>query len=402
MVLLLSVPFALLTVYTNRDPTGGRHHFPGLRPWDATGMIVQDLTLLGVPFVIGRVFFRTPAAARQLFRAMILAALGYSLLVLIEVRMSPQMNTWVYGYGQHSWFQVSRFGGWRPMVFMTHGLALSLWICVATLACLTAIRARLSLFGRSPGPASGYLAVVLLLCRSLGSIIYGFGLSGPLLFARRQTVARVAVGMTVLTLSYPVLRAADLFPVEQLVVAASVVSEARADSLEFRFENEGQILERARQRLWFGWGGFGRSRYSATQLRPLVPDGFWILLLGERGAAGLALFFTLMAWPILVGYRALPRIRRGREAWLLAGAMLLVSLYTLDTLPNGLFTHFPVMLAGVVCGLGEGLPRASVGGRAHREAENGRSEAASASGTERGLQPVPMRDLAKGRRRGSR
>lgn len=357
-LVLLAIPFGLATVMTNRDPTGGTHYwFPGLRPYDAAGIIFRDFLMLGVPFALGRTLFRTPEAMRMLVRGLVAAALVYSLFVLWEARMSPNLNRLFYGYTQHSFGQTRRFGGWRPMVFMAHGLALSLFICVSMVAAIGAHRAGLRVLRIRAGIAGAFLAVVVVLCRSLGSMVYGAALAPLLLFARPRRIGLVAAGLALIVLTYPVLRATDVFPTAALLSAADTISEERGASLKTRFDNEDGLLNRARDRILFGWGGFGRSLYTESSSRALVPDGYWILRLGEQGAAGLGIFFALMLIPIFQAWRAIPRCPNRQDASMLAALAIVLAIQVIDTIPNGLFNHLPLLVAGAVSGLAVTLPR---------------------------------------------
>jgi type IV secretory pathway VirB3-like protein len=47
--------------------------------------------------------------------------------------MSPQLHTWLYGIHQHDWMQALRSGGYRPTVFMQHGLMVGLWMGAASI-----------------------------------------------------------------------------------------------------------------------------------------------------------------------------------------------------------------------------------------------------------------------------
>ena len=393
MLVLLTIPFCLATVMLNRDPTGDLGLFPGLRPWDAAGLVFQDLLLLGAPVWIGRSLFRTSSHLHLLLLTLVAAALAYSVLILFEVRMSPQLNNYVYGFSQHSWAQVRRFGGWRPMVFMAHGLALGVFVCAALIAALGVHRARLRVLGLPAVGAAGYLAVVLLLCKSLASILYAGFLAPVLLFARPRALALGAAVIATLVLAYPAMRAADVFPTTSLLEAAAAVSEERADSLETRFENEDGLLQRARERIWFGWGGFGRSRYSEDRATGWITDGYWILRLGERGIAGLAVYFALMLWPIAQTLRALPYTRR-RDAFLLGALTLVVAMQTVDTVPNALFNNFPLLLAGALSGLARGLPAEA---RAARRDAKGEPGAAAPKAEEVAEPASTTADLARGR-----
>ena len=54
-------------------------------------------------------------------------------LCLYEIRMSPQLHYLVYGF-YPSFFGMSvRFGGYRPTVFLQHGLAVGMWMTSASL-----------------------------------------------------------------------------------------------------------------------------------------------------------------------------------------------------------------------------------------------------------------------------
>ena len=91
-------------------------------------------------------------------------------------------------------------------------------------------------------------------------------LSVPLiLFSTPKTQFRVAMFLAVTVLVYPALRASSLIPVEDIgEIMSAQFGEERAASLNTRFANEEDLLERARERLVFGWGTYGRpSIYDA-------------------------------------------------------------------------------------------------------------------------------------------
>ncbi|MDC7223945.1 MAG: hypothetical protein PQJ60_09405, partial [Spirochaetales bacterium] len=51
--------------------------------------------------------------------------------------MSPQLSRWIYGFHGHAFIQHIRGNGYRPMVFMQHGLMVSLWMASGTLVSLS-------------------------------------------------------------------------------------------------------------------------------------------------------------------------------------------------------------------------------------------------------------------------
>jgi hypothetical protein len=78
-----------------------------------------------------------------------------------------------------------------------------------------------------------------------------------------------------------------------------VAGPARAQSLEYRIENEQGITARALEHPWFGWGGYGRV-FVMDEWGHCVftPDSLWIITFGTYGIVGLA---SLMGLLIPVG-----------------------------------------------------------------------------------------------------
>ena len=61
-----------------------------------------------------------------------IGGLIYVPLCLLEIRLSPVLEIWVYGIDR--WEPV-RYGGYRPKVFLSAGLELGMWMTNATLIC---------------------------------------------------------------------------------------------------------------------------------------------------------------------------------------------------------------------------------------------------------------------------
>jgi hypothetical protein len=351
-------------------------------------MVAGDVLVFGIPVLLGRTFFRTARDLRLLMVSVALAGLLYSLPTLFEIRMSPMLNYWVYGYSQHSWAQAKRFGGWRPMVFMAHGLALALFLAITAIVATSVARARRPLWRIPARPAAVWIATVLVLCKSTGAILLGAVFVPFAALARSRTMLRVAVAVAVLVSLYPMARAADLVPTDALVEGAAHISEERAASLRFRFENEAALLDRARERLVFGWGGYGRNRVFRDTLErsDTVPDGFWIIILGIHGVAGLACFYGLVFTPVVQAWRHGRRAPPGADRYLLGGLSLAVAVYVIDTIPNGLFTNLPVFLAGALSGVAPAVARAARSRRAGAGAS--RRAAATPPRSPRGERPA--------------
>ena len=82
------------------------------------------------------------------------------------------------------------------------------------------------------------------------------------------------------------------------------IPKERADSLQYRINAESMLLQRAKQKPIFGWGGWGRNRVTDEHGRDLVAtDGLWIIFIGSYGIFGLVVFYLWWCWPILMGFR---------------------------------------------------------------------------------------------------
>src|SRR5690606_33843621 len=114
-----------------------------------------------------------PDTHRDLAVAFALAGLVYTLPVLFEVRMSPQLHAIFYGFFPHSFGQHIREGGFRPAVFLGHGLLIGMLFSIAILAALSLWREAL----RAGRPAKGWLGLAiglgltLTLSRNLGAVV---------------------------------------------------------------------------------------------------------------------------------------------------------------------------------------------------------------------------------------
>jgi hypothetical protein len=290
--------------------------------------------------------------------AFAIAGLIYVPFALVEIRMSPQFHYWVYGYHQHSFLQTMRWGGYRPMVFMSHGLSVARFFVIAALGALLVARERPTICGIPSRIVCAILFVTLILCKSTGAIAYGaLGLLivGVGRMRLRQTAAVVLAAGVLL---YPALRAADAVPVTKILETAGWVDSERQQSLSFRFENEDALLTKARERIMFGWGEYNRSAIFDEMARPSsVTDGHWIVLFGVMGVAGFVAGFGMLLVPVLLARRRLRRVLDKNDRSLIAGVALLIALIGLDLVPNGLFANYPYLMAGALAGVSRALAR---------------------------------------------
>ena len=105
--------------------------------YDIVSTTFGKFLLCGVPYFIGRAIFTDETKRAYLIKIIILGAVIYIPLTLYEIRFSPNLHFWTYGFYQHSFVQQKRSWGWRPMVFFKHGIPLASFFCVTSiLACV--------------------------------------------------------------------------------------------------------------------------------------------------------------------------------------------------------------------------------------------------------------------------
>lgn len=318
---------------------------------------VDHFVALGVPYLAGRAYFRDAAGVRAVAMAIIIAGLIYVPLCLIEVRLSPQLHRWVYGYHHHEFVQTRRWGGWRPTVFVEHGLIVGLIMGFASLMATWLWRSRAvrAVWGVPASVATGALLVTFVLCKSLGAmVLYVMGV-GALLTARATRWRWVVVALALIAPGYIAVRLSGEWGGDSAVAAAAMISAERAGSLKFRFDAEKLLIERALGRPLLGWDGYGRHRVVDAEGRDLaVTDGMWILALGMYGAVGLAGLFGSYLIAAVRGMTHAP-VSRWNEpgAASAAGLGVMLALFAVDSLLNAASSP----LFNLVIGCLAGLPR---------------------------------------------
>lgn len=367
LVVLLLGAFA--TGSANSDPVScGPLTIRGISTWDA--MSDASSILLGVvaPYLVGRAQIRSSRELRDFAAILVGASLVYLPLIYFELRMSPQLHNMVYGFAQHDFLQTIRFGGYRPMVFMSHGLTLAMFSFAGFVAAWALTRRGSRVFGSLSVPIALVLSVTHVLLKSTGAILYALVALPLLFFVKRRTGLIVATLLCAVVLTYPSTRAAGTFPTTWMVEQAQALSYERAQSLEFRFQNEDLLLEKARQRFWLGWSAWGRSRVCSADGRDTaVTDGAWVIVFGVYGAVGFYALFGLLTNASLTAFRALGHLPSA-EAHLLSAMAWVQVFLVVDLIPNGIGSNLHLYLTGCIVGAAHSLVKetrssATVSGR---------------------------------------
>jgi hypothetical protein len=363
VVTLMICPF--ITNELNNDPIPiGTLVLPGLGGYDAgSAVIAQAITL--IPFFLGRQLLCNSTDTEEILRVLVIGGLIYSLFSIVEILFSPQLHIWIYGYypGAGAWFaEQMRRGGFRPAVFMGHGLLVSFFICTTAVAAAAFWRTNTQVTRMVRLPASGivaYLSLVLVLCKTVSSTIYGAILIPLVYFTKPKLQLSIAVLLVSMALLYPMLRFAGLVPTGAAVdLAATAINSERSESLEIRFDNEDALLQRASQRFLFGWGRYGRSNiYNEEGERTDATDGTWIITLGEFGLIGFLAEFGLLALPVFAAAFALRFAASARDKVFISALALILAINIFDLLPNSPLRPWTWLVAGALLGRAEALRR---------------------------------------------
>jgi hypothetical protein len=352
-LMLVFIFSPILTALTNDDGVMfGNFYIQPLGIKEGLSMAASKLITI-IPFILAMNFLNRDTDQRDILIALVIAGLVYSLPMLLEVRLSPQLNTWIYGFFQHSFGQMMREGGFRPIVFLYHGL----WVAFF---CFTTIVAALALYqsekrGRRPALkylfAGLYLFGVLVLCKSLGSLFYAISLIPLILFFSTRMQLRVAIVITLIAVLYPVLKGNNFIPERAVIEQAYAISPERAESLHFRLVNEALILERASQKPLLGWGSYGRPFIHNTNGQIItIPDGRWVITIGALGWVGYIAEFGLLALPIFLIFLGIRGVPNAQISPLLGGVCLILATNMFDLLPNATLTPLTWLMAGGLMG----------------------------------------------------
>ena len=342
----------ILTVLYNTEPIiDGRIFLPGLRLYDAYGLISVIIVAM-IPLWLGIRYLNTPTGHRALLEIIAIGGLVYSLPALVEIRLSPQLHTWIYGFFPSDFVQHVRAGGFRPTVFLNHGLMLGIYLCMAIISAAVLYRE-----ARREGKKSFvwlasviWMTAVLFLSKSLGALILAVIFGGAVfLFGRRLQVG-LGVVVAVIVILYPMLRGAGWIPVDTAYELALQVSEDRAASLKFRLDNEDALLEKANLKPVAGWGSWGRNSLYDPETGDMtsITDGIWLIYIGVYGWLGYIGRFGLLTAPILL--YALRR-KSSEPSYITPGLIMVLSALLVDLLPNAGLVNYVWLMAGAVAGI---------------------------------------------------
>ena len=227
VLITLFIVGSIPTVLTNSDPvlfSAIAHVEPiQITAWGLPALSIRDvISMLSgqfialVPFLLAYRFLSNDAGMRLVLVFFVVSMLIYSAPSLLEIRFSPQINIWIYGFFQHDFVQTMRGGGFRPIVFLQHPLWLALFVVYGVVAAAALTRIKSDLPRTKWLVALVYLALLLVLCKSMASLIYA-ALLVPLIFlSGPRSYVRVAFVFALIATIYPAIKATKINPAEAL------------------------------------------------------------------------------------------------------------------------------------------------------------------------------------------
>ncbi len=342
VIVLLFAP--LLTTVTNMSPIfNGDIWIPGLTFYDSISATIKSYLQI-LPFILGLQIIKNYDDQLLLFKLLVIAGLLYSLPMLFEIRMSPQLHSWTYGFFPHSFEQQIRYGGYRPVVYMGHGLLVAMFTSLCLGAAALLWKNKIRIYGISPFIIVCYLIVLLILCKSIGAILLGLLLLIAILLPK-HIITVLGKVIVCIVIFYPLLLILEIFPHQEIIDFVMGYDFDRAYSLEHRFVTENILIQHIKENILFGLGGWGRNR-----LWDSITDGYWIILLSMHGFVGLCAIFGLVVLAIWSGLKdRYYLVNRNEQNLLIAHAFLAV-IILVDQIPNASLEAYSWFLLGTLLG----------------------------------------------------
>lgn len=341
----------------NSDPVfTGLNVLPGISLYDSLTFVLLSFLRM-TPFFFGRYFSTGLRDAEGYYKLLVIMALVYSLPMLLEMRISPQLQHMIYGFNAADFLQQIRDGGYRPMVFYGHGLGLAFWFSTCIIALVTLIKCKTRRIGRFPsGFVLGYFLIVLFLCKTWSAMFYVMlGIGFILLLSPRRQV-KFAFIIALLVMLYPMAKVSGVLPEKEIISSIAESDPSRAQSLAFRLKNENVLLEHAFDRPYFGWSGYGRIFvYDDFGKNKTIVDGRWIIELAANGFVGFFFYYAILLLPLYYAKKNVDKIEDPIDKIYFASLAVILLIGILDSIPNTGMISIHFFLAGALLGQSENI-----------------------------------------------
>lgn len=352
IVIYLFSPF--VTAMNNSQPIviadSFRYGMNVFSPSALSLLMIQFFVLM--PLIVGRQYLSSDEAIKNILRIFLLVGVVYTLFVLWEVRMSPRLHTQIYGVHAGAFNQQKRQDGFRAMVMIGHGLLVSLFLVIVFISAIYAWIKREKFFGVPAIALLAYLFAVVILNKTYAATIYAVFCLILLRMLSMSVQKTVIVLLSVTVILYPIFRVSGWIPTESVTSKVAEISLDRAASLQFRFDNESILLDRANIKPLFGWGGYGRNRVYDEEGNDIsVTDGEWVITYGTFGWVGYLAKYGLLVLPIMMIVKR--GVFRDKEKLHVVALAVILLVVLLDNLINAGIRPWTWLVAGALIGYAE-------------------------------------------------
>lgn len=330
----------------------------GLSPISpTTGQIIT----WGVPYFMGRIYLNDLVGLRQLAVGIFAGGVIYAPLCLLETRIAPTLHLRVYGFhARNDFSQTIRFGGYRPTVFLEHGLWVGVWMMATALLGIVLWKSGVikKLWGMPMTVLVPIILITFVMVKSTGAYLYLLiGIGCFLIALWLRTTLPVLLLVFALSTYLYMGATGSLYTIPQVssfLYAAENSDNERSQSLAFRIANEKILSEKARIQMTFGWGDSGGSRIYDEEGRDIsITDSLWIIAFGQQGMVGLMSFTAALFVPSL-GFcfsRFRPNSWSNPKIAPAAALAMLLILYMLDSALNAMTCPVFILASGGLAGL---------------------------------------------------
>lgn len=312
---------------------------------DGTSQAVEFAIVWAVPYFLTRCYFTQSRQIQEVALALVGAGLIYVPLCLFEMRMSPTLHLWIYGEYPSPFFDMVRLGGYRPVVFMRHGLMLAFFMCSAAFVAgwlyLFWKESKAKRVGPIPiGWAMLALVPTAILTRSAGALMIYACLLGLVMLSREGEWKWVLALPVVVMPIYIGIRTSEITDGRFMLDVTKAIfapDDGRVSSLTARLLQEDNEIAKIREKPWTGW-----SNWSPGQ------DQLWLLLARNTGLPTIALWLATFSLPLIL---ILKEDLRKRDELFVFGVPLALVLvgWIMDSLFNGMFNPlWPVVSAALM------------------------------------------------------
>ncbi len=335
----------------------------GLGLHDAISGVLNVFFTFAISYFLGRIYLGNLGGLKELCLNIIKGGILYIPLCLYEIKMGPFLHAQLYGYSAHSsgFMQALRMGGWRPQVFMTHGLVVALWMVSATMTILWLYQSKtiMKIWYLDIKWLTAIMFFTFILLKSTGAYIYLVYYLIIFIFSR-YLKSNIPAWFLVCFLIIFLLGRSTLILSEPLVnsYVAKYSSADRNQSYDFRLINEDIMTKHAWEKPIFGWGSHGRNmirskdEYTGEYSGVTVVDSLWIIEFGTNGFFGLISFYSFFILPIILFLRRFkPREWFNSGLAPVACLSMVLLVFVWDSTANaGIMSIFPL-----ICGSLNGI-----------------------------------------------